>query len=178
MTILILAGLMTLPLAMLWRWQPDEHAFELAAASSHAMKDAPTMSPNAAALARPAQGSPAAISPEAVAAPARLGRDEVAAKDSPNPAGISEHARIESATASVGAAPSRNEKPASASSPLRASGKPFDSDRRAEGRQRAHSKWQIIRHCWSVGQLVERSSTSNPSCVRSLDSASGLTAAF
>ncbi len=178
MATIILLGLMALPLAMLGRWQPEEHAFELAAASPHAMRDA-TQTPNAAALAGPAQISPAAVSPGAGAAPALVGRDEIAAKDSQNPPGSNERARIERrAAASVGAAPSRNEKPAGATSPLRASGKPLDFDRRGDVHRRAHSKWQLIRHCWSVGQLVERSSTSTPSCVRSLDTSSGLTAAF
>src|SRR5262245_7491901 len=41
MTIIVVLGLMALPLAMLWRWQPEERVFELTAASSHAMKNGP-----------------------------------------------------------------------------------------------------------------------------------------
>jgi hypothetical protein len=39
--IIVVLGLMALPLVMLWWWQPEERAFELAAASSHAMKSGP-----------------------------------------------------------------------------------------------------------------------------------------
>jgi len=137
--------------------------------------------PNTAALVRPVQVSPVAISPEPGAAPPLLGRDEVEADGSENPrrANGQHAARIEKrAASSVGAAPSRNEEAAKASSPLRTSGEPFDVDRRRDVGQGTRSKWQIIRHCWSVGQLVESSSTSTPSCLRSLDIASGLTAAF
>jgi len=181
MTMIVLLGLMALPLAILWRSQPEQRAFELAAASSHGMKGESAQTPNAPVLVVPAQVSPVAIVPENGAAASPPSRDAVAAKASENPPGGNEQHGVgieKRAAASVGAAPSRNEKPADASSPLRASGEPFDLDRQRDVRKRARSKWQFIRHCWSMGQLVERSSTSTPSCVRSLDTGSGLTAAF
>jgi hypothetical protein len=137
--------------------------------------------PSAAALSDPGQVSPVAMSQEAAAPPPPFGRDEVATEDSENPPATNEPpaVRIERrAAGSVGAAPSRNEEPAKASSPLRASGEAFDADRQHDARRRSHSKWQTIRHCWSVGQLVESSSTSTPSCLRSLDTTGGLTASF
>jgi hypothetical protein len=56
--------------------------------------------------------------------------------------------------------------------------KPFNADRQHDLRQATHSKWQIIRHCWSVGQLVGKSSTSANPCFRSLDISAGLRASL
>jgi hypothetical protein len=122
--------------------------------------------PLAANLADLEQVSPAERPPEAVPAPQLLDRDEIATGgEGPRTTG-EQHAassQDDRAASSQGTAPNRN---------------PFNADRQHDVRQATHSKWQIIRHCWSVGQLVGKSSLSANSCFRPLDISPGLRASL
>jgi hypothetical protein len=123
--------------------------------------------PITAGLAGLEQVSPVEIPPEAVTAPPPFDRDEIATAASDSPPAINEQH----------AASSHDNRAAShqRTAPNR---KPFNPDRQHDARQATHSKWQIIRHCWSVGQLVGESSTSTNPCFRSLDISPGLRASL
>jgi hypothetical protein len=124
--------------------------------------------PIAAGPAGPEQVSGAATLPKAVPAPQQLDQDEIAMEDSEYPPARNEQHVASShekrAGRSQGTRPTRNKETAKASARRRSRDEPFYADRQHDVRQPAHVKWQVIRHCWSVGQLVGSSSTSTPSC--------------
>jgi hypothetical protein len=124
--------------------------------------------PLAAGPAGPEQISVAAKLPEAITPPQQLDQDEIATKGSEDPlARNAQHlasSHDNRATNGQENGPPRNEETANTSTSRRAPDESFYADRQHDAQQPNHAKWQAIRHCWSVGQLVGSSATSTTSC--------------
>jgi len=163
--------------------QVSDGTFELASSSSHPVapgrvSTAADAKPEVAAALAPKQVSDAPEAPRAVAARQELEHEAIATDGAENSPAGNEH-QVESSDEAR--APNGQGKALTGRADAKAShgrrAPALDPNRQPDTR-RAQARWQVIRHCWSVGQVVGSSSTSTASCFRPLGFADGLTTSF